>query len=181
MIRHADFGKFFEQPVEGSPIGVTREKLVAVNKVEKRHRFTPQRVDHMAIIDDMRVLSGRGGASACQSHQRCSTNEQIQPVIIEPDTQPMSDEPLRAADAGRVTGSTFHLQLHQTLGRATDHTEQKVGIGGLLRKGLKVHGLRVIGLGSIVVTKPYRRSVVTTAPIPPNGTAEHLNDTHLRP
>src|ERR1019366_6039821 len=42
------FGKLFEQPVKRSPIGVTREELVAVNKVEKRHRLTPQRVYHMA-------------------------------------------------------------------------------------------------------------------------------------
>jgi len=90
-------------------------------------------------------------------------------------------KPLRTAVAGRVTGSAFYLQLHQTLGRATDHTEQKVGIGGILRKGLKVPGLRVIGSGSIVMTKPYRTSAATTAPIPPSGTAEHLDDVHLRP
>src|SRR3954452_719354 len=107
------------------PIGVTREKLVAVDKVEKRHRFTPQSVDHMAIIDDMRVLAGRGGSPACQSHQRRSTNEQIQAVIVKSDPQPVSDEPRRhrveylpeREAAGRSNGDDRLLIIACTLTR----------------------------------------------------------------
>ena len=51
--------KLFEQPVEGPPVGVAGEQLVAVDEVEQRHRFAPQGVDDVAVIDDMGKLAGR--------------------------------------------------------------------------------------------------------------------------
>ncbi len=46
-------GDPFEQPVEGPPIGVAREELVAVDEIEERHGLAPQGMDDVAIIDDM--------------------------------------------------------------------------------------------------------------------------------
>jgi hypothetical protein len=40
--RHA-LGKPLEQPIEHAPIGLAREQLVAVDKVQKRHRLAPER------------------------------------------------------------------------------------------------------------------------------------------
>ncbi len=76
QVDHQAAGRFFrepfEQPVEGLPVGVAREELVAVDEVQQRHRLAPQGVDHMAIIDDMRVLArGIGAVRAPGSSAAC--------------------------------------------------------------------------------------------------------------
>ena len=86
-------GEPVEQPVEGLPIGLAREELVAVDEVEQRHGFAPQGVDHMAIIDDMTVLAVGIGTPARQGHERRAADEQIEAVIVKPDPQPVADEP----------------------------------------------------------------------------------------
>ena len=83
----------FEQPVEGLPVGVAREELVTVDEAQQRHRFAPQGVDHVAIIDDMRVLAGGIGPSTDQGHQRRAADEQIEAVVIQPDPQAVADQP----------------------------------------------------------------------------------------
>ena len=89
------FRELFEQPVEGQAIGVAGEQLVAIDEIEQRHGFAPQGVDHMAIIDDMGVLAGGGGAPPRQGHQQGAADEQVEAVIIQPDPQAMADQPRR--------------------------------------------------------------------------------------
>src|SRR6202044_2031904 len=76
-------------------------------------------------------------------------------------------EPIRCPGTGLSPGQGLNLQRHQPLSGEADHLTQKVGIAGLFQQGLEVHGLGghrwVLGLGSVVVTKPYRRSAMTTA------------------
>ncbi len=95
-IDHQLTGRFFsellKQPLESQPVGIAREELVAVNEIEQRHGFAAQRVDDMAIIDDMTMFAGRGGAPARQRHEGRAADEQIEAVIVQPDPQPMSDE-----------------------------------------------------------------------------------------
>ena len=62
------FRKLFEQPIKCQPIGLAREQLLAIDEMEQRHRFAPQGMDDMAIVDDMAVLAG-GGAPTRQGHQ----------------------------------------------------------------------------------------------------------------
>src|SRR5260370_42199015 len=86
-------GARFEQPVEGPPIGLAREELVAVDEIEERHGFAPQRVDDVAIIDDMTVLAGAGGTATRQGHERRAADEELEAIVKEPDPQPVPDEP----------------------------------------------------------------------------------------
>src|ERR1700729_812772 len=76
-------------------------------------------------------------------------------------------QPIRCPGTGLSPGQGLNLQRHQPLSGEADHLTQKVGIAGLFQQGLEVHGLGghrwVLGLGSVVVTKPYRRSAMTTA------------------
>ena len=47
----------FQEGIEGSPIGLAREELVAIDEVEQRHRLAAQRMDDMPIVDDLVVLA----------------------------------------------------------------------------------------------------------------------------
>ena len=46
-----------EQRLERPLIGTAREQLVAVDQTEQRHRLASQRMDDVAIVDDMAVLA----------------------------------------------------------------------------------------------------------------------------
>ncbi len=74
------------------PLG---EQLIAVDEVEQRHRFAPQRVDDMAVIDHMGTLAGPRRASPRQGHQQGGADEHLKPVVIEPNPQAMADQPER--------------------------------------------------------------------------------------
>ena len=76
-------------------IGLAREELVTVNEVQERHRLTPQRMDHMAIIDDMIMLAFAVGATARQSEQGRAAEEELKPVVVKPYPQPVTDQPRR--------------------------------------------------------------------------------------
>src|SRR3546814_7543326 len=84
-------GEPLGQPVEHAPIGLAREELVTVNEVQERHRLTPQRMDHMAIIDDMIMLAFAVGATARQGEQGRAAEEQLKPVVVKPYPQPVTD------------------------------------------------------------------------------------------
>src|ERR1700729_1453691 len=87
-------------------------------------------------------------------------------------------QPIRCPGTGLSPGQGLNLQRHQPLSGEADHLTQKVGIAGLFQQGLEVHGLGGhrwgLGLGSVVVTKPYRRSAMPppwiSAPTPLPGT-----------
>ena len=79
------FARLLQHPVEGQPVGVTGKELVAVNEVQQRHRLAAQRVDDVAIIDDVTMLARGGGPPACQRRERRAADEQIEAVIVKPD------------------------------------------------------------------------------------------------
>ena len=58
------FRQLFKQGIEGLPVGLAWEELVAIDKVEQRHRLAAQRMDDMPIIDDLVVLARGGPARA---------------------------------------------------------------------------------------------------------------------
>ncbi|ALC12674.1 hypothetical protein LH20_11995 [Sphingopyxis sp. 113P3] len=47
------------------------------HEVQQRHRFTPQRMDDMAIIDNMIMLAFAVGATARQGEQGRAAEEQL--------------------------------------------------------------------------------------------------------
>jgi len=83
----------FQQMLEHPPVGFTGEQAVAIDQPHERHRLAPQRVDHMPVIDDMPVLAIVASAAAHQRHQQRTAQEQIDPVIIKPRAQAVSDQP----------------------------------------------------------------------------------------
>jgi len=56
-----------QQRVERAPERLAREKLVAIDQVQQRHRLLAQGMDDMAVIDDMGVLAGAWAARATGS------------------------------------------------------------------------------------------------------------------
>lgn len=76
-------------------IGVARKELIAVDEAEQRHRLAAQRVDDMAIIDDMAMFAVAAGAPAHQRDERGAADEQVETVVVKADPQPVPDQPRR--------------------------------------------------------------------------------------
>jgi hypothetical protein len=74
----------FKQPVEGAPIRLAWEQLLAVDEVQQRHRLLAQGVDDVPIIDDMAVLAVRARPAAAQRHEWGAADQQVQAVVILP-------------------------------------------------------------------------------------------------
>jgi len=51
------FTRRFKQSLEGLPVGIAWEQLVAVYQLQQRHGFAPQAVDVMPIIDEMACVA----------------------------------------------------------------------------------------------------------------------------
>src|SRR3546814_10098531 len=64
------FGEPLQQPIEHAPVRLAREELVAIDKIQQRHRFAPKRMDDMAIIDDMAMFAAAPGAAARKQDRR---------------------------------------------------------------------------------------------------------------
>jgi hypothetical protein len=56
------------QNLEGSAIGLLREELVTIDQPHQRHRFTPQRMDQVVIVDDVTMGSSGVDTAARQGH-----------------------------------------------------------------------------------------------------------------
>ncbi len=96
---HGAAGLPLRQPlhehVEGSSIGLARKEPVAIDEVQKRHRLATQRMNDMAIIDDLVVRAGWRGASPPQRHELRATDEDVQPVVEELYPEAVTDEARR--------------------------------------------------------------------------------------
>jgi hypothetical protein len=51
------FGPVGKQRVEGAPIGLAREQLIAIDEIEQRHRLAAQGMDDVTVIDDVATLA----------------------------------------------------------------------------------------------------------------------------
>ena len=89
------FGEPLQQPIEHAPVGLAREELVAIDKIQQRHRFAPKRMDDMAIIDDMAMFAAALGAAARKRKERCAAEEQLKPIVVKSHSQSMADQPRR--------------------------------------------------------------------------------------
>ena len=67
--------------LEGAPIGRAREQLIAVDQVEQRHGLAAQRVDDVAVVDDVAALAVRDRPAAPQRHHRRHAEEAFEPVV----------------------------------------------------------------------------------------------------
>lgn len=86
-------GQLLAQELERSAIGLPGEELVAVDQAEQRHGLAPQRMDDVVVVDDMAMLAVGTTAAALQRHQQGRAQQQLQPVVIEPNAHPMPDQP----------------------------------------------------------------------------------------
>jgi GNAT superfamily N-acetyltransferase len=74
-------------------IGVAWEELVSVDQAGQRHGLGSQRVNDMAVVDDMGAAAITVAATAGQRHQRCAAEEDLKPVVVEPHAEPVTDQP----------------------------------------------------------------------------------------
>ena len=69
------------------------KELVAIDQSHQRHGLFAQRMDHMVIIDHVTMAAIPEGASPFACHQRSTAQKHLQPIIVEPDPQAMSNQP----------------------------------------------------------------------------------------
>jgi hypothetical protein len=85
-----------QQRLERADIGAAGEQLVAVDQVEQRHWLFAQRVDDVPVVDDVSVLVARLRRPATpQGHDPRRAEKAVEPIIVDPHTQAMADEPGR--------------------------------------------------------------------------------------
>ena len=82
----------FPERLEGAPVGLAREELVAVDEVEQRHRLAAQRVDDVTVVDDLVVPAVRVRPPARERHQVGAAEEHLEPIVVEADAQAMADQ-----------------------------------------------------------------------------------------
>ena len=107
-----------DQPLPGAPVGGAGKQLVAVDQVEQRHRLAAQRMDDVAVVDDVPALAeshalGRNPAAPQRQHQ-AAAEKAVQPVIIQAHPQAMADQP-------RGHGVEHALQHEGGAARDGDH------------------------------------------------------------
>lgn len=81
-------GKSVDENVEGSAIFLSRKQLVAIDKLEQRHRLFAQRMDDMPMIDDLVVLAVGMRTPSLERHQMCAADEDIETVVVKAHAQP---------------------------------------------------------------------------------------------
>ena len=68
-------------------------------RVEQRGGLAAERMDDMAVVDDMQGAVGRATAlerpPACQRRHQGAAQQAFQPVVVEPDAQPVADQARR--------------------------------------------------------------------------------------
>jgi hypothetical protein len=64
-------------------------------KIGKHHRLAAQGVDDMPVIDDMAAPVFAIATAARQGHQMRGPEEELEPVVVQSDQQPVTDQPRR--------------------------------------------------------------------------------------
>ena len=133
------FGQRGPQRLEGVPVGVAGEELVAVDEVEERHRLAAKRVDDVAVVHDLVVPAVREGPSARQRQEVRAADQDVEPVVVEAHAQPVADE-------ARGHG-VEHLAHPEAAGGGDAHAHLLVVAGAPVRQGLQDGPLAFDALG----------------------------------
>src|SRR3546814_5237130 len=104
------FGEPLQQPIEHAPVGLAREELVAIDKIQQRHRFAPKRMDDMAIIDDMAMFAAAFGAAARKRKERCAAEEQLKPIVVKSHSQRSEEHTSELQSLMRISYAVFCLK-----------------------------------------------------------------------
>ena len=72
--------------------GGCRTRWMRVDQDQERHRLLLQRVDDVAVVDDVDVGTGGSGAAARHGEQMGAAEEEFDPVVVEAPAEPMPDE-----------------------------------------------------------------------------------------
>src|ERR1700733_15322808 len=91
QLASAALGELFAQMIEHIAISLARPKLIAIIKMQQRHRCTSQRVDHVPIVDHMTVLPVAAGTPAHKTQHLCTADEQLHAIVKQVCPQPMPD------------------------------------------------------------------------------------------
>ena len=73
-------------------IGRPRKQAVAVDQAEERHRLAPQRVDDVAVVDHVTVPPVGLPPPPRQRELMGAAEIDLEPVVMEPDPQPVADQ-----------------------------------------------------------------------------------------
>ena len=95
ILQAARSRQLFDKTVKCPAIRFSRKDLVAVDEIHQRHGFAPQAVNDVPIVDDVSVLAVAGCSSATERHETRRAEEEIEPVVIQADPQPVADEARR--------------------------------------------------------------------------------------
>ena len=75
------FCQMLDESVEGSPVCQARKQLVAIDESEERHRLAAERMDDMAVVDDLVVLARGISAPTWQRREVGASDEEIEPIV----------------------------------------------------------------------------------------------------
>ena len=64
-----------------------REQLIAVGKIIERHRLFAERVNDMAVIDDVAALFVGDRPPAFERHHRRRAEKAFEPAVVDPHTR----------------------------------------------------------------------------------------------
>jgi len=82
-----------QQRFECAGIGTAREQLIAIDKVEQRHRLPAQRVDDVTVVDHVAMLAaGLGRSAAPQGQEPGRAEEAFEPVVVKVNIEPVADQ-----------------------------------------------------------------------------------------
>src|SRR5262249_20378168 len=73
-----------------------RKQLVAIDQIEKRHRFSAQRMDYVMIVNHMvMLLAALWRPAASQGQELRRAEKAFKPVVVEPHAKMMADQTRR--------------------------------------------------------------------------------------
>ena len=124
-----------EQRLEGAPVCIAREHLVAVDQVAQRHGFAPQGINDVPVIDDMAAAAVSRPSPARQGHQRRRGEEQFQAVVVDARGQWVADQ---AGGHG-----VEHAPVGEPRGRCDAHTDRVEVVGASRRQRSEYRALDV--------------------------------------
>jgi uncharacterized Zn-binding protein involved in type VI secretion len=115
-------------------IGTAGEELVTVDQPWQGHGFGPERVDDVAIVDDVGTAAIAVAAAARQGDHVRPAEEDLEPVVVDAHPQPVADEPRRhgvedPAEHEAARGGDGDHDLLAVLGAALRQGSERRALG----------------------------------------------------
>src|ERR1700692_4144224 len=86
-------GQLLAQMIEHVTVRVAGPELIAIDKVQQRHGFATQRMDHVPIIDHVAALAIAAWPAARESEDTRAADEQLHAIVKQMSARTVADQP----------------------------------------------------------------------------------------